>query len=194
MPAAVSPQLEVGHVYRTEDLARWGANAPRLAKRLVRDGKLQRVRRGLFEVPRQSRFGHVPATDGQLMRAFLKNSPFVFTGPESWNALGLGSTAVFANQLVYNTKRSGTFELRGRRFVLRRTAFPEKQRLEWFVVDLFENAERAGVSRNDLVAGLTRALERGRFNRDELTRMAERYATKATRRLIASAFGSETTP
>jgi hypothetical protein len=54
------------------------------------------------------------------MRAFLDGGPFVFTSPERWNALGLGSTAVFAAPLVYNTKRSGAFELGGRRFVLRR--------------------------------------------------------------------------
>ena len=47
------------------------------------------------------------------MRAFLDGGRFVFTGPERWNALGLGTTALFATPLVYNTRRSGTFELGG---------------------------------------------------------------------------------
>ena len=42
------------------------------------------------------------------MRAFLDGGPFVFTGPERWNALGLGTTAMFAVPL-YITKRDGTF-------------------------------------------------------------------------------------
>ena len=41
------------------------------------------------------------------MRTFLDGGPFVFTGAERWNALGLVSTAAFAAPLVYNTKRSG---------------------------------------------------------------------------------------
>ena len=83
-------------------------------------------------------------------------------GPERWNALGLGSTAVFAAPLVYNTKRSGAFELGGRRFVLRRVGFPPNPPPEWFVVDLFENADRAGASRTELPAALTRACARPR--------------------------------
>src|SRR3990170_8802520 len=79
---------------------------------------------GLFVHPRRGRFGVVPPSDEELLRAFLCGAPFVLTGPDRWNALGLGTTAVFAAPLVYNTKRSGTFELGGRRFVLRRVAFP----------------------------------------------------------------------
>ena len=37
MSAPAHPQLEPGRVYRTRALAAWGANAPRLAKRLVRE-------------------------------------------------------------------------------------------------------------------------------------------------------------
>lgn len=75
------------------------------------------------------------------MHGFLEGSPFVFTGSEHWNALGLGTTAVFAAPLVYNTKRSGTFQFGGRKFVLRRIAFPENPPPEWFVVDLLEHAD-----------------------------------------------------
>ncbi|MFN0061924.1 MAG: hypothetical protein ACKVPX_05350, partial [Myxococcaceae bacterium] len=125
MTASAHPQLEPGRVYRTRDFLTWTANAPRLAKRLVREGRLVPLAHGLFAYPRRSRFGTVPPTDEELMRAFLEGGLFVFTGPERWNALGLGTTSVFAAPLVYNTKRSGTFELGGRPFVLRRVAFPQ---------------------------------------------------------------------
>ncbi len=121
------------------------------------------------------------------MRAFLEGAPFVFTGSERWNALGLGSTAVFAAQLVYNTKRSGTFHLGGRRFVLRRVAFPENPPSEWFVVDLLEHADQAGASRSELAESLARSLVRGTFSREQMREMAERYATQATQALVASA-------
>lgn len=55
----------------------------------------------------------MPPSAKEVVRAFVKDSPYVFTGPEYWNALGLGSTAVFPVQPVYNTKRSGEYQLGG---------------------------------------------------------------------------------
>ncbi|MEO6096473.1 MAG: hypothetical protein ABIW76_12520 [Fibrobacteria bacterium] len=123
------------------------------------------------------------------MRAFLEGAPFVFTGSEHWNALGLGTTAVLASTLVYNTKRSGAFHFGGRRFVLRRIAFPENPPPEWFVVDLLEHADQAGASRNDIAASLAQALARGTFSRERLLEMAKRFATKATQALVSNMTG-----
>lgn len=129
----------------------------------------------------------MPPRDEEVMRAFLDGGPFVFTGPERWNALGLGTTAVFAAPLVYNTKRSGTFTFGNRRFVLRRVAFPENPPAEWFVVDLFEHAHQAAASPTDLALALARALVQGRFNRDRLLELARRYGSRATQALITDA-------
>lgn len=186
MPAAAHPPLRPGRVYRTRDLAAWGANAPRLAKRLVRDGRLVPLAHGLFAHPRWGRFGSVPPTDDELMRAFLDGGPFVFTGPEHWNALGLGTTALFAAPLVYNTKRSGTFDLGGQRYVLRRVAFPSRPAPEWFVVDLFENADQAGASREELAESLARAVAQGTFDRERLREMAQLYGTRRTQALVTA--------
>ena len=190
MPAPSHPDLQPGRVYRTRDLAPWGANAPRLAKRLVREGSLVPLAHGLFAHPKRSRFGAVPPADEELMRAFLDGAPFVFTGPDRWNELGLGSTALFAAPLVYNTKRSGTFELGGRRFVLRRVAFPERPPREWYAVDLLEHADEAGASRSEVAAALARAVGRGSFDREQLRAMAQRYGTKATQAVVESALRS----
>jgi hypothetical protein len=187
MASMALPPLEAGRVYRTRDFEPWSANPPRYAKQLVDKGMLVQVAHGLFACPKRSKFGVVPPGDDALMRAFLKDSPFVFTGPERWNALGLGSTAVFAMPLVYNTKRSGFFELGPRRFELRRVAFPSPVPREWFVVDLFENADRAGTSRAELAGALTRALARGSFDGERLGAMAQHYGTKPTRDLVYTA-------
>lgn len=190
MGTATQPILEAGRVYRTRDLAMWSANPPRLAKRLVREGVLVPLAHGLFAHPERSRFGNVPPTDQEMMRAFLDGGEFVFTGPERWNALGLGSTSMFATPLVYNTKRSGTFELGNRRFLLRRVAFPVNPTPEWFVVDLLENADQAGASKRELAEALGRALQRGAFIRERLEEMAQRYATKPTASLVRAALDS----
>lgn len=184
---AVTPQLRPGRVYRTKDLAGWSANAPRLAKRLVRKGQLVPLAHGLFFHPRRGRFGDVPPTDEEVMRVFLDGGRFVFTGPDRWNALGLGTTALFAATLVYNTKRSGPFELGGRHYVLRRVAFPARPTAEWFVVDLFENASRAGVAPVVLARALRRAVTAGSFDAGRLREMVYRYGTRRTRSLVEGA-------
>jgi hypothetical protein len=187
MTAPTQPHLEPGRVYRTRDLAAWTANPPRLAKRLVSHGALLPLAHGLFACPKRSRFGVVPPTDEELIRAFLDGTPFVFTGPDRWNALGLGSTALFAVPLVYNTKRSGTFDLGGRKFVLRRVAFPENPPVEWFVIDLLEHADQAATSRADVALTLARALSRNAFDRHQLQEMARRYGTRTTQAVVEAA-------
>jgi hypothetical protein len=187
MTAAAQPTFEPGRVYRTRELGEWSANPPRLAQRLVRDGQLVQLAHGLFAAPRRSRFGPVPPTDEALLHAFLDRGPFVFTGPERWNALGLGTTAVFATPLVYNTKRSGLFVFGERQFLLRRVAFPETPSPEWFVVDLFENAEQAAAAPEELRGALEAALRAGKFDRDQLASMSTRYGSRRTQSLVNAA-------
>ena len=184
MPAPRKPILTPGRVYRTEDLRRWGKNPSRLAWRLVREGMLRHFSHGLFVRPRRGRFGEVPPSDENLLRAFLKGEPFLLTGPERWNALGLGATAVFSRQLVYNTKRTGEFDLDGARFLLRRVPFPRKPTPEWFVIDLIENHDMAGVSLAEIEDRLAKAVAEDRFDPRRLEAMAEEYGTRRTQALV----------
>ncbi|TNF24062.1 MAG: hypothetical protein EP329_25740 [Deltaproteobacteria bacterium] len=184
MSAAIEPNLAPGRAYRTRDLRRWGENPTRLARRLVHEGKLRMAAHGLYYAPTPSRFGPAPAADEELLRAFLDDAPFLVTGPPRWNALGLGSTAVFAATLVYNTKRTGEFTLDGRRFILRRVYFPDAPKPEWFVIDLLQHHEAAGAALSDLRAALVDTLRAGRWDRGRLLAMAEAYGTKETRALV----------
>lgn len=183
----LEPTLRPGHVYRTADLLVWGANPTRLAKNLVDKGLLQPLAQGLFVHPRRGRFGTVPPTDKEVLRSFLRGTPFVITGPERWNALGLGTTAMFAVTLVYNVKRSGEFTLGGRRYLLRRVRFPRRPTPEWYAVDLIENAGMAGVSLNDLEQGLARAVADKRLDQTILLEYAAEYGTKRTLALVERA-------
>ena len=132
-----------------------------------------------------SRFGPVPPDDMALVRAFLKDDAFMITGPLQWNALGLGSTALFSATLVYNSKRSGEFRLAGRRFLFRRVRFPKKPPAEWFVIDLLENHEMAGVAISALEEPLRRAVRAGRFDRGRLREMAATYGSQPTQAFVA---------
>jgi hypothetical protein len=150
----------------------------------VREGKLREAAHGLFYAPVGSRFGWAPASEAELLRAFLGDNSFVITGPPRWNALGLGSTAMFATTLAYNTRRTGEFTFDRRRFLLRRVRFPDDPPPEWFVVDLLQHHEMAATSLVGLEERLTATLREGRWNRDCLREMADEYGTKATLALV----------
>lgn len=184
MSLAAEPSLEPGRAYRTKELRRWSANPTRLARRLVREGRLREAAHGLFYAPVESRFGPAPARDEEILRAFFDDDRFVITGPPRWNALGLGSTAMFAATLVYNTRRTGEFTFDGRRFLLRRVLFPENPPLEWFVVDLLQHHEMAGTSLVELEHQLTSTLREGRWNAKRLRDVANEYGTKATLAMV----------
>lgn len=60
--------------------------------------------------------------------------------------------------------------------------FPTGPVREWWIVDLFENLELAGLARDDAVAQLSAALAAGRFNREVLVDPAARWATPRRKR------------
>ena len=109
------------------------------------------------------------------------------TGPPRWNALGLGATALFASPLVYNTRRSGVFDLGPGRYQLRRVRFPENPTAEWFVVDLLSNASSAGLSLDSLEDALRKAVAAGRFDSDRLLSLAQEYATREVQARVTAA-------
>lgn len=187
MTRPATPELQQGQVLRTKDLSAWSANPVRLAQRLVREGRLQKLGQGLFAVPKTSRFGTVPPDLQTLLAAFLEGSPFVVTGPPAWNTLGLGSTAMWAQSLVYNTKRTGNFMLGNQPVRFRRVRFPEQPTPEWFAVDLLESLGSAGLSLEELRPRLVEALQGGRLDPVRLRAMAAEYSTAPHRAFLERA-------
>jgi hypothetical protein len=158
-----------------------------MAKRLVAQGRLKPLAQGLYAAPRPTRFGEAPPKAEAILDALLDHTPFVLTGPEYWNALGLGSTALFPKQLVYNTKRSGEFDLGGRRFILRRVAFPAQVTREWYAVDLVEHRDTVGLATDVLVRRMRNVITQGGLDRDRLRETAREYGTRNTQNLVQQA-------
>lgn len=186
----MTARLRPGKVYRTEEFTRYDSNPTRWASKLVERGELRRLRHGLYHVPRTGAFGDVPPSEDELLRAYFRGRPYLRTGPAVWNGLGLGTTVVEVTPLVYNTTRSGEVELGGRRFELRRVQFPEDPDREYFVIDLLENAERAGADRTELKGALAAAVAKGRFAPELLRDQARKYGTRATRDLVETALAA----
>jgi hypothetical protein len=176
--------LVPGRVYRTRELKAFSANPTRWAKRLVRDGRLCRLAQGLYYQPEPSRFGPLPPKDRELLRAFLGDDRFLITGPPVWNALGLGSTAMFPIHLVYNHRRSGKFRLGNQTYWFRRVRYPEPPPLEWFVIDLLENADIVGADRQLMESLLAVRLREKTFDSETLLALAQDYGSADTLRRV----------
>lgn len=137
---ALKKHLRQGSVYRRSDLEPWSNAVDRHLQSLLEEGVLTKLSGGLYYYPKKTAYGAAPAEDEKLVEAFLKDDRFLLTSPNSYNALGVGTTQLYNETVVYNHKRHGRFKLGGRefRFALK-PYFPSKPTLEFLLVDLVNN-------------------------------------------------------
>ncbi len=149
----VKRHLRPGQVYRRAEFERW-SNAPdRHLHQLVDAGDLQKLAGGLYYVPKPTVFGNAPADDAALVEAFLKDHRFLLYSPNAYNALGVGTTQLYNETVVYNHKRHGRFKLGGRTFDFRmKPHFPLKASREFLLVDLVNNVTRLAEDRESVLA------------------------------------------
>jgi hypothetical protein len=158
--AELQRHLRPGQVYRRKDLARWSTAVDRHVRELVDEGRLEKVSTGVYMVPRQTRFGKAPAKAEKLVKTFLGDDRFLMVSPNAFNGLGVGTTQLYNEPVVYNRKRHGRFKLGGRTFDFRmRPSVPRKLTQEVLLVDLLHNVDRLA---EDRARVLPRALARAR--------------------------------
>jgi hypothetical protein len=135
--------LKPGEVYRREDLVKWSRSVDRHLEALQSDGSLQKVATGLYYVPERSVFGVLPPDEKKLVRAFLKEDKFLLISRSAYNALGVGTTQLYNERLVYNRKRHGVVVLGGRTFTfMKKSGFRLKATDEFLLVDLVNNLDQ----------------------------------------------------
>lgn len=145
--------LRPGRVYRREELTAWSKAVDRHLKALTKDGVLKKLRTGLYYCPRKFEFGEAPAKERELIQAFLRSDRFVVTSPNAFNQLGLGTTQLYNQRVVYNQKRHGTFDLGGRTYVFhRRMNVPRRLTQEFLLVDLVNELDRLAEDRQTVLA------------------------------------------
>lgn len=132
--------LTPGRVYRRSDLLPWTTSVDRHLVQLVEEGTLEKLSGGLYHHPKQTRFGAAPADDAKLVEAFLNDHRFLLMSPNAYNTLGVGSTQLYNETVVYNHKRRGKFTLGGRVFDFRQKPhFPRSLSEEFLMVDMVNN-------------------------------------------------------
>jgi hypothetical protein len=169
--------LKPGHVYRRADLARWSTSVDRHVRELVESGTLKKVSGGLYVHPKETAFGPAPASDKEVVSAFLKDDTFLLASPNAYNSLGVGTTQLYDKTVVYNHKRHGEFQLGNRTFAFRvKPRFPKALTREFLLVDLVNNVDQLAEAKDRV-----------------LKRVAERAAESDQTRLrrAVRAYGSE---
>lgn len=145
--------LKRGKVYRRADLSKWSTSVDRHLDELVKEGTLQKLAQGLYFYPEVTVFGAAPPEEEVLVRSFLKDSRFLLTSFNAYNALGVGTTQLYNQKTVYNHKRHGDFNLGGKTFSFRVKAhFPSKVTQEFLLVDLLNNLDQLAEDPNEVVS------------------------------------------
>ena|SRR3989338_6339497 len=171
--------LKTGQVYRRGDLK----TVDRHLKRLVAEGTLQKIARGLYYYPTQASFGNVPPEDEVLVRAFLKGDDFLLISPNLYNSLGVGTTQLYNKRIVYNHKRHGRLTLGGKVFDFRqRRKFPKLLSKEFLLVDLLNNLHELAEDRDDVLQSVSKRILKEPKSR--MRRVVNAYAGRKTKALF----------
>lgn len=179
--------LRPGQVYRRKDLARWSNAVDRHVRELLDEGRLEKVSAGVYMTPRKTKFGPAPAKPEKLLRSFLGDNRFLMVSPSSFNGLGVGTTQLHNEPVVYNHKRHGRFKLDGLMYDFRmRSCVPKRLSKEVLLVDLLHNLDRLP---EDKSAVLPRALAKARgMDRGRLARAVKEFGSARAERLLAPVF------
>jgi hypothetical protein len=183
-------RLKPGQAYRREELAQWSNAVDRHLKELLADGTLTKLAGGLYYHPKKTVFGEAPARDEELVETFLKDDRYLLASPNAYNALGVGTTQLYNETVVYNHKRHGKFDLGGRVFDFRvKPRFPNALTREFLLVDLVGNVNRLAEDRDQV---LTRVRDQvAAMNRPRLARTVHDYGSARARKFFANVLGEK---
>jgi Family of unknown function (DUF6088) len=178
--------LKPGQAYRRAELARWTASVDRHLKQLVESGVLKKLSGGLYAYPKETAFGPAPASDKDVVSAFLKDDRFLLASPNAYNGLGVGTTQLYDKTVVYNHKRHGEFKLGGRKFAFRvKPRFPKSLTKEFLLVDLVNNLDQLAEAKDEV---LKRVAERaGSADSRSLRRAVREYGNERTKKFFERA-------
>ena len=177
-------QLRPGQVYRREDLAKWSNAVDRHLKQLLAEGTLTKLSGGVYYYPKKTVFGDAPAEDNKLVETFLKDHRFLVASPNAYNALGVGTTQLYNETVVYNRKRHGRFALGGRTFEFRvKPDFPKTLSPEFLLVDLVNNLDRLAENQDQVLERVK--AKAASYDGPHLQRVARDYGTVRAKKFFA---------
>ncbi len=184
--------LKPGQVYRRRDLTDLSTNLDRHLKKLVEEGSLRKLQRGLYLCPESSSFGEAPAEEDELLKKFLRSDKFLAYSPNTFNSLGLGTTQLYNTRTVLNQKRHGSFLLNGRRYFFhRKLNVPKKLTKEVLLVEMLNNLKKLAEDPDELLDNVQSQLSS--YDRKSLMTAAAKFGTCSTQKKVSEFMGAVST-
>lgn len=184
----VKNHLVPGTLYRRSELEQYSTSVDRHLGQLVKEGTLKKVGPGLYLHPEKSKWGEKSTEDKNLVEAFLKDDRFLMFSFNSYNGLGLGTTQLYNQTVVYNHKRHGKFKLGNRTFDFRmKPDFPMEFTRESLLVDMLNNLHELAEDPELVVQALSKKLSN--FDRQSLENAVKLYGKIKTKKLIKELYG-----
>jgi hypothetical protein len=178
--------LRPGRVYRRKYLARWSTAIDRHLQQLVRDGTLTKLAGGFYLCP--PAVGRPLPNDTTLVRTFLEDR-FLLASPSAFNSLGIDTTGLYVNTVVYNYKRHCDLSLGGRIFHFRKKlSLPRKLSPEFLLVDIVNNVAHLAGGKKQVLARVEACA--ALFDASRLQRAARNYGNTSARTFFNQAFQS----
>ncbi|GAB7027998.1 hypothetical protein [Geotalea toluenoxydans] len=175
--------LRPGGLYRRADLEKHSKSVDRELAELVESQVLVKVRHGVYECPKRSRFGLLPPSPEKMVKTFLKDDNFLLTSPNDFNSLGLGTTQLYNYQLVYNHKRHGRFELGGQIFQFcMKPRYPKKATREFLLVEFVNNLSQLAEDRDSVRANVQAKLPE--MSSKRLRSAVKKFSKASTRKFF----------
>lgn len=177
--------LKRGRVYRRESLSQWTSSVDRHLGELVTEGMLEKLSQGLYYYPKETAFGKTPPDEKELLKEFLKTDRFLVSSPNLYNSLGVGTTQLYNQKTVYNTKRHGHFKLGNReyRFHLK-PDFPAALSKEFLMVDLVNHIHDLAEDQDEVLKNAAR--KAALMDQSKLRQAVKRYGNTGTKKLFAA--------
>jgi hypothetical protein len=184
--AQLQKHLKPGQAYRRADLAQWSTSIDRHLKQLVESGTLKKLSGGLYAYPKETAFGQAPASDKDVVGAFLKDDAFLLASPNAYNGLGVGTTQLYDKTVVYNHKRHGDFQLGNRKFAFRvKPRFPKALSNEFLLVDLVNNIDQLAEAKDEVLQRVQRKVSS--TDQGRLRRAVRDYGNERAKKFFARA-------
>ena len=184
--------LQPGQVYRRHDLEQWSNSVDRHLKELVSEGVLKKVAGGMYLYPKQTVFGAVPATDQVVVESYLKDNRFLLLTFNDYNKLGVGTTQLYNETIVYNAKRHGMVRLGNRTFTfVRKPYFPTTVTAEFLLVDLVNNLEKLAEDRRAVLEKVRQ--KAAELDKEKLAEAAQRYGSAKAKKYFFAFFAGKIT-
>ena len=149
-----------GMVYKYADLRQWSDEAEQQVKKLETENTLKNIGANMYYYPRHGTFGEVPPNEKQLISTFLGGDHFLLFPKHIFNGLGVGTTQLYNETLVYNYQKHGRFVLADRTYeFLLREELPRELDQYFLLVELVNSIFSLAEAQDSVLENVVKKLQ-----------------------------------